>query len=66
MVNLDPDKRLIVARSIERSGVGFEKFRQLPKDKKGNIKPDTKDGYYYGEDGTLYQIEEGELGELGE
>ena len=66
LVNLDPDKRLIVARSIERSGVGFEKFRQLPKDKKGNIKPDTKDGYYYGEDGTLYQIEEGQLGELGE
>jgi hypothetical protein len=66
LVNLDPDKRLIVARSIERSGVGFEKFRQLPKDKKGNIKPDTKDGYYYDEDGTLYQIEEGQLGELGE
>ena len=26
LVNLDPDKRLIVARSIEESGVGFEKF----------------------------------------
>jgi hypothetical protein len=66
LVNLDPDKRLIVARSIEKSGVGFEKFRQLPKDKEGNIKTDTKDGYYYDEDGTLYQIEEGQLGELGE
>ena len=64
LVNLDPDKRLIVARSIEESGVGFEKFRQLPKDDKGNIKTDTKDGYYYDEDGTLYQIEEGNLGEL--
>ena len=64
LVNLDPDKRLIVARSIEQSGVGFEKFRQLPKDNKGNIKTDTKDGYYYDEDGTLYQIEEGNLGEL--
>ena len=66
LTNLDPDKRLIVARSIEKSGVGFEKFRQLPKDKEGNIKTDTKDGYYYDEDGTLYQIEKGELGELGE
>ena len=64
LVNLDPDKRIIVARSIEESGVGFEKFRQLPKDDKGNIKTDTKDGYYYDEDGILYQIEEGNLGEL--
>jgi len=71
LTNLDPDKRLIVARSIEKSGIGFEKFRQLPKDKDGNIKKDKegklpKDGYYYDEDGTLFKIEKGQLGELGE
>ena len=71
LTNLDPNIRLIVARSIEKSGVGFERFRQLPKDKKGNIKKDKegklpKDGYYYDEEGTLYQIEKGQLGELGE
>ena len=69
LVNLDPEKRLIVARSIEKSGVGFEKFRQLPKDTDGNIKKDKKgnlpkDGFYYDEKGNLYRIEKGELGEL--
>ena len=69
LTNLDPDKRLIVARSIEKSNVGFEKFRELPKDKDGNIKKDKegnlpKDGFYYDEEGNLYRIEKGELGEL--
>jgi len=41
------------------------------KDKDGNIKKDKegklpKDGYYYDEDGTLFKIEKGQLGELGE
>jgi hypothetical protein len=55
-----------VARSIEESGIGYSKFSVLPKDKKGNIKPDTNDGYYYDQDnGTLYQIEKGEVGVLG-
>ena len=71
LTNLDPDKRLIVARSIEKSGIGFEQFRQLPKDKDGNIKKDKegklpKDGYYYDEGGNLFKIEKGQLGELGE
>jgi len=69
LTNLDPDKRIIVARSIEKSGIGFEKFRQLPKDKDGNIKKDKegnlpKDGFYYDDEGNLYRIEKGELGEL--
>ena len=69
LTNLDPAFRIIVARSIEKSGIGFEKFRQLPKDKDGNIKKDKegnlpKDGFYYDEEGNLYRIEKGELGEL--
>ena len=69
LTNLDPAFRIIVARSIEKSGIGFEKFRQLPKDKGGNIKKDKegnlpKDGFYYDEEGNLYRIEKGELGEL--
>ena len=50
----------------QESRIGYSKFSVLPKDKKGNIKPDTKDGYYYDQDnGTLYQIEKGEVGVLG-
>jgi len=69
LTNLDPDKRLIVARSIEASGIGFEKFRELPKDKDGNIKKDKqgklpKDGFYYDQDGDLFKIEKGQLGKL--
>ena len=69
LTNLDPDKRLIVARSIEKSGIGFEKFRELPKDNAGNIKKNKegklpKDGFYYDDEGNLYRIEEGQLGEL--
>ena len=69
LTNLDPDKRLIVARSIEKSGIGFEKFRELSKDKDGNIKKNKegklpKDGFYYDDEGNLYRIEEGQLGEL--
>ena len=44
----------------------LENFRKikmeiLKKDKEGNL---PKDGFYYDEEGNLYRIEKGELGEL--
>jgi len=50
---------LKAARTMAEAGLNFGLFSLLPVDKKGNVKEDTADGFYYDDKGNLFQIEKG-------
>ena len=50
---------LKAARTMAEAGLNFGLFSLLPKDKKGKIKEDVADGFYYDDKGNLFKIEAG-------
>jgi len=50
---------LKAARIMAEAGLNFGLFSYLPKDKKGKIKEDISDGFYYDDKGDLFKIEAG-------
>ena len=50
---------LKAARTMAEAGLNFGLFSLLPKDKKGKIKEDVSDGFYYDDKGNLFKIEAG-------